>query len=79
MSREKSDTSSLDTKAKQRYQEKTARIDTIDPYQVPNNQWCGETDKYPAVSLPFRSSQPVFSIFFAALASPRSSVRAQSG
>ena len=36
--------------AKKRYREKLTLIKSLDPYEIPKNEWLDDTEKWPSVS-----------------------------
>ena len=43
---------SLEGKSKERYQQKLALIDGVDPYTIPKKDWSEKVDDYPSISYP---------------------------
>ena len=56
----KSCPASLDGKSKERYLQKLALIDDVDPYTIPKNSWSEKEEDYPEITYPDIVSYLIF-------------------
>ena len=67
---------SLEGKSKERYQQKLALIDGVDPYTIPKKDWSEKVDDYPSISYPDIVNYPSLPVLTLLMTSSHKSLQA---